>query len=142
MSVEYWNKPEPPYYNHGVRFARYQEITFVALPYQYYYVRVGTHSASVAERRGIWSARIDKCDPSGKSALIDGQQFGDASSAFIWAARRLLHADCTCPCLDCIEGTHCGDPYYDDETGALIGECHEVVDERQTDDWYPREDDE
>jgi len=49
---------------------------------------------------------------------------------------------CTCPCLDCIEGTHCGGPYTDDETSALIGECHEVVDERPVDDGRsPDEDD-
>lgn len=34
---------------------------------------------------------------------------------------------CTCPCLDCIEGAHCGGVYRDD--GATIGECHEVVDD-------------
>lgn len=46
---------------------------------------------------------------------------------------------CTCPCLDCIEGAHCGRVYQDDETGALIGECHEVVDERPADDYWPED---
>ena len=31
---------------------------------------------------------------------------------------------CTCPCIDCIAGNHCGGEYYIDETGELIGVCN------------------
>jgi hypothetical protein len=47
---------------------------------------------------------------------------------------------CTCPCLDCIEGKHCGGEYTDDD-GVFVGECHEIVDEQQAADYWPREDD-
>jgi hypothetical protein len=34
--------------------------------------------------------------------------------------------ECTCPCIDCIEGNHCGGQYWiEDESGEdiLVGEC-------------------
>lgn len=49
---------------------------------------------------------------------------------------------CTRPCLDCIEGTHCGGAYTDDESGETIGECHEVVDERPPIGYWPPDEDE
>lgn len=62
----------------------------------------------------------------------------------ILKVRHLIKAveRCTCPCLDCTEGTHCGGMYTDDETGAIIGECHEIVDEQPPADYWPDEDDE
>lgn len=42
---------------------------------------------------------------------------------------------CTCPCLDCIEGNHCGGEYwYPEDAGEdgpepqLIGVCHHLTD--------------
>lgn len=51
---------------------------------------------------------------------------------------------CTCPCIDCIEGNHCGGQYWwPDENGEeqLIGECEYIVlddllDDRWCDDEY------
>jgi hypothetical protein len=39
---------------------------------------------------------------------------------------------CTCPCIDCIEGNHCGGVYiWPDDNGdeQIIGECHHITDE-------------
>lgn len=47
--------------------------------------------------------------------------------------------DCTCPCLNCIEGTHCGGVYQDD--GATIGECHEIVDDGPVVGYWPPDED-
>jgi len=48
---------------------------------------------------------------------------------------------CTCPCIDCIEGNHCGGYYYDpfDETNEEpIGVCEYFPQDDGSDltDWY------
>jgi hypothetical protein len=60
---------------------------------------------------------------------------------------------CTCPCIDCIEGNHCGGEYWwppevvEKEDGTveepqLIGVCeHLVLDDIREFDVYPDDDD-
>lgn len=81
--VDYWNEPQGP--NHRMRFARCQDITFAAFPYQCYYARRGNYSAQVAGLHGKWSARVDI-----QGQLVEGRFTNTSDDAFTWAARRLL----------------------------------------------------
>lgn len=91
-------------------------------------------------RRYWWGSEDGWKDPT--EIGEDGVLTISAEHFAIGTRLQLIEPNCTCPCLDCQELKHCGGIYQDDETGALIGECHEIVDERPPGDYWPREDDE
>lgn len=91
MSITYFTSAIPGDLNHRNQHAKVDDIEFVALPYQAFYVRVGDHSAlvdkSVLGTR--WNAFAYTCLPNGESIMEDYQGFDKKDQAFKWAASRL-----------------------------------------------------
>lgn len=119
----------------------------------------GNMPHQAAGRGTYWNGRVWKNDGAHKTTTIEALRRSLETIPAMWCRagweldsmdirierdrepiERHEIARCTCPCLDCLELRHCGGgAYTDDETGAIVGECHEAIDERPPIGYWPDE---